>query len=74
MGQKKYAGAEPLLLQGCKGMLQREMKIAAYDKKRLTEALERLVRLYEATNQPDKAGSWRRQLETIETANKDAKK
>jgi tetratricopeptide (TPR) repeat protein len=74
LGQKKYADAEPQLLQGCQGMIQREMKIPAYDKKRLIEALELLVRLYEATNQPDKTGSWRKQLETIKCSNKAAKK
>jgi hypothetical protein len=45
LGQKKYADAEPLLLQGYEGMKQREAKIPAEGKIRLTEALERLVRL-----------------------------
>ena len=49
LGQKKYAEAEPLLLAGYEGMKQREEKIPPQGKFRLTEALERLVQLYEAT-------------------------
>jgi tetratricopeptide (TPR) repeat protein len=63
LGQKKYADAEPLLLQGYEGMKQRETKIPGhYRVVRLAEAAERLVRLYEATNQPEKARTWREKL------------
>jgi eukaryotic-like serine/threonine-protein kinase len=62
LGQKKYAEAEPLLLQGYDGMKQRESQIPSMGKIRLTEAAERLVRLYEETNQPEKAKSWREKL------------
>jgi tetratricopeptide (TPR) repeat protein len=62
LGQKKYAEAEPLLLQGYQGMKQREAKIPARGKVRLVEAAERLVRLYEATNQSEKARTWREKL------------
>jgi serine/threonine protein kinase/Tfp pilus assembly protein PilF len=62
LGQKKYADAEPLLLQGYEGMKQREAKIPPQGKVRLVEATERLVRLYEATNQPEKARPWREKL------------
>jgi eukaryotic-like serine/threonine-protein kinase len=63
LGQKKYADAEPLLLTGYEGMKQREAKIPPPGKVRLTEALERLVHLYEATGQKDKAEEWRKKLE-----------
>jgi tetratricopeptide (TPR) repeat protein len=59
LGQQKYAEAEPLLLQGYEGMKQREAQIPPGGKIRLPEAVERLVRLYEATNQPEKARVWR---------------
>jgi tetratricopeptide (TPR) repeat protein len=58
-GQKRYPEAEPLLLQGYEGMKQREAMIWAGDKQYLLEAAERLVRLYEATDQPEKARAWR---------------
>ena len=39
LGQKKYTDAEPLLLAGYEGMKEREAKIPAQGKIRLTEAL-----------------------------------
>jgi serine/threonine protein kinase len=63
LGQQKYADAEPLLRQGYEGMKQREAQIRVAVKIRLTEALERLVRLYDATGQKDKADERRKQLE-----------
>ena len=47
LGQEKYAEAEPLLLSGYEGMKQREEMIPPQGKARLTEAIERLVQLYE---------------------------
>ena len=61
--QDKYAEAEPLLLAGYEGMKQRETKIPSEGKIRLTEALERLTRLYEALEKKDKASKWRKELE-----------
>ena len=47
VGQKKFAEAESLLLQGYQGMKAREKTIPPLDKVRLREALERIVHLYE---------------------------
>jgi serine/threonine protein kinase/regulator of sirC expression with transglutaminase-like and TPR domain len=63
LGQQKYAEAEPLLLHGYEGLKQRENQIAeGYKDIRLAEAAERLVRLYEATDQPEKARAWREKV------------
>jgi len=62
LGQKKYAEAEPLLLAGCGGMQEREANIPAPSNIRLTEAIERLVQLYDAWDQKDKAEEWRKKL------------
>jgi serine/threonine protein kinase/tetratricopeptide (TPR) repeat protein len=62
LGQKKYAEAEPLLLAGYEGMKRREESIPPQGKVRLTEAIERLVQLYEAQGKPEKAGEWRAKL------------
>jgi tetratricopeptide (TPR) repeat protein len=62
-GQKKYAEAEPLLLAGYEGMKQREAKIPPAGKVRLTEALERLVQVYEAMDKKDEAAKWRSEFE-----------
>jgi eukaryotic-like serine/threonine-protein kinase len=61
-GQKKYAEAEPLLLQGYEGLQAREAQIPAPSKKRLTEAAERIVPFYEAWGKPEKAAEWRANL------------
>ena len=69
MGQKKYADAEPLLLRGYEGMKQREDKIPAQVRSRfLSEALERLGQIYDATNNPDEAAKYRKELEAHKNA------
>ena len=70
LGQEKYAEAEPLLLEGCEGLQQRAAKIPPQARPRLREALERLVQLYEATGNVEKADVWRRQLEAHRLAEK----
>jgi tetratricopeptide (TPR) repeat protein len=63
LGQQKYAEAEPLLVQGYEGMRARENAIPPQAKTRLTEALERVVRLYNASGKPEQAAIWRQKLE-----------
>ena len=66
IGQKKYLEAEPLLLKGYEGMEKRASKIDPQVRlRRFREAVERLVRLYEALNHPDDATKWKKQLETL---------
>jgi len=55
LGQGKSREAEPLLLAGFNGMEEGSAKIPASGKRRLREAAERLVKLYEQTDRPDKA-------------------
>ena len=62
-GQKKYPEAEPLLLAGYEGMKQREAKIPAAGKLRLTEALEHLIQHYEILDKKEEAAKWRKELE-----------
>jgi len=62
VGQKHYPEAEPLLLTGYQGMKQREDTIPAGEKRRLKDALQYLVQLYEATGLPEEAAKWRREL------------
>ena len=45
---------EPLLLAGYQGMKQRAAKLPDVGKARLTEAVERLVQIYDSTSQKDK--------------------
>jgi tetratricopeptide (TPR) repeat protein len=62
LGQGKYAEAEPLLVAGYEGMKAREAQIPAPSKVRLTEALERLVQLYDAWGRKGEADGWRKKL------------
>ena len=63
LGQKKYADAEPLLLQGYGGMRQLENGMPEGERRRLlTDAVERVVRLYEVTGQSEKAREWREKI------------
>src|SRR5262245_753354 len=62
LGQKQYTAAEPLLLAGYEGIKKRQATIPAPARSCVTEVLECIVRLYEATEQTDRADQWRRNL------------
>jgi eukaryotic-like serine/threonine-protein kinase len=64
LAQQKPTEAEPLLLQGYEGLKQRAAKIPAANQARVTEALDRLVQLAEATGRPAEAVKWRKELDT----------
>jgi tetratricopeptide (TPR) repeat protein len=67
VGQRKYAEAEPLLLQGYEGMKRHALgDTPGNRKKRLPQMAGWVVRLYEATNQPDKAIVWRERTKARE--------
>jgi len=70
LGQEKYAEAEPLLLQGYEGLKQRAAQVPAHHKRRLLEALERLVQLYDAWGKPEEAAKWRKELQAVRPAGK----
>jgi hypothetical protein len=61
--RKEYADAAPLLSAGREGLKQRAVSIPAQQKRCLTEAVERLVRHYEATGNKDEAARWLAELE-----------
>jgi serine/threonine protein kinase/tetratricopeptide (TPR) repeat protein len=73
LGQKKYKEAEELLLSGYNGLRKHEDKIPAnFRQIQLTEALERLVQLYQAWDRPTEAARWRKELEAAKKAAKPA--
>ena len=61
-GQKKYAEAEPLLISGYEGLLQRESKIPAADRTDLAEAGARIATFYQEWGKPEKAAEWQQKL------------
>jgi eukaryotic-like serine/threonine-protein kinase len=73
LGQKMYADAEPMLLQGYKGMKQRADKMGSQNLFHVTDALLWIVQLYEATGQQDEALRWRKELELAKGSKKQVK-
>jgi hypothetical protein len=70
LGQQKYDESEPLLLAGYQGMEEREATIPPQGKIRPTEALERLIKLYEATDNQEEAAKWQAELDQRQAAEK----
>jgi hypothetical protein len=58
LGLGRVAEAERLLLEGYQGMKAREAKIPPGGRARLTEAANRLARLYRSTGRLDEAARW----------------
>jgi hypothetical protein len=58
-GAKKFAEAEPMLLQGYEGMTARKQKMSPDDFADIDHAAAWLVNLYEAWGKPDQAAKWR---------------
>ncbi|MCU1382754.1 MAG: serine/threonine protein kinase with repeat [Acidobacteria bacterium] len=63
MGQRKYAEAEPLLLEGYNGLIARIKTIPAYNMDTVTDAGDRIVRLYDAWGKPAQAAEWRKKIQ-----------
>ena len=61
-GQKRFVEAEPLLISGYEGMKSREGEMPVPAKSNLSEAVQRLVSLYEAKSEAVQLEKWRRVL------------
>jgi tetratricopeptide (TPR) repeat protein len=61
-GEKKYADAEPLLLSGYEGMLQRQATMPDATRK-LAQAGEWIVQFYQDSGKPEKAAVWTQKLQ-----------
>ena len=59
-GQKKYAEAEPLLLEGYQGMVARKERMMIADWYHLDRAGEWIVQSYQAWGKPAKASEWKK--------------
>ena len=58
LGQMTHAESEPLLNEGNEEIRQLEAKLSPWDRVRLNEALQRLVKLYDAWGKKDQADTW----------------
>ena len=63
-GQKRYAEAEPLLLEGYQGMAERKDRMGVPNWHYLDRAGEWTVDLYRVWGKPDRAAEWRERLST----------
>src|SRR5262249_9092938 len=61
--QKTSAAAEPLLVAGYDGLKADEQSIPPQCKANIPNAIQRLIDLYDATDKPNEAAKWRRELE-----------
>ncbi len=59
-GQKKYAEAEPLPLEGYQGMVAREDRVGDWEWPDIGRTREWIVHLYQVWGQPAKAAEWRK--------------
>jgi eukaryotic-like serine/threonine-protein kinase len=64
VSQKKYGDAEPLLLSGYQGMVQREATIPAGNRVNLQRAGEEILKLYQSWGRPEKTAEWQARLQT----------
>ena len=68
LAQRKFAAAEPLLINGYEGMMTRREQDLTSTRQRIGEALERLEKLYTAWGRPAEANAWRARREAFEAA------
>jgi len=61
-GQGQYADAEPMLIAGYEGMLQRRPTIPARNQDALEKTGASVVRLYDSWGKPEKAAEWREKI------------
>ena len=74
LGQEKYAEAEPLLLKGYEGLKVHAKAIPPEARARIPEAIERLVKLCEATDRKEDADRWRKELDAVRATQKEVEK
>jgi len=56
--QKRFTEAEPLLLSGYNGLVEREATIPAPDRPAIQRARDRITRFYQESDHPGKAKDW----------------
>jgi non-specific serine/threonine protein kinase/serine/threonine-protein kinase len=69
VGLKRYAEAEPHLVQACEGMSRWAERLGpshgAFTRGPLTDGLTQLAAVYDALGKPVEAARWRKELETL---------
>jgi hypothetical protein len=60
-GQKKYEAAEPLLVEGYRGLETLKDRESVLERSHMESAREWIVELYQAWGKPAKAAEWRKE-------------
>jgi tetratricopeptide (TPR) repeat protein len=68
MGKRQYEEAEPLIISGYEGMREREAGVRDRTKV-LTESIQNLIQLFEATSRPEQAAEWKTKLAAVQATN-----
>jgi hypothetical protein len=71
MEESKFAEAEPLLVAGYRGLVERKAVVPAIVS--IRQAGERIVQLYDRWGKPDQAAQWRKELAAGEPASANSK-
>jgi tetratricopeptide (TPR) repeat protein/predicted Ser/Thr protein kinase len=71
MEQSRFAEAEPLLVSGYKGLVERRSVVPKGVS--LPQAGERIVQLYTAWGKPDRAAEWRKEVKAAEPVSANSK-
>jgi hypothetical protein len=58
-GQRKFADAEPLLLEGYEGMTARKQKMESDELQEIDRAARWIAGMYDTWGKPDQASKWR---------------
>ena len=66
VARNRYAEAEPLLESGYEGMLQRRTAVPFEERRKIRQAGERIVQLYESWGKPESVAQWREKLNTVD--------
>jgi eukaryotic-like serine/threonine-protein kinase len=64
-GQKKYAEAEPLLINSAKVLVPNAAKLSPSHRQLILPTVQRVIDLYDAWDRPEDAARWRKVLETL---------
>jgi eukaryotic-like serine/threonine-protein kinase len=67
VGQKNYGEAEPLLLSGYEGLVQRQASVPQGSRLAVVQAGARIVQLYERWRKPEREAEWRTKTRQLAT-------
>jgi serine/threonine protein kinase len=73
LGQREFAGAEPLLVTGYNQMKDGELRIPVLQRSKVDEVLNQVVHLYDLWGKKDKADLWRQKQSPPSTVRKTGK-